>query len=102
MDPELYHALQQQLQSLDNTAVRLTIPEGTSPTTMKHRICRLAAELDMPLTIRNVPGGLLCWRSTDEDRTQANEIAERFQTARKPRQTMRQHRTDRPRGRRRA
>jgi hypothetical protein len=102
IDPDLYRALQQKLQSLDNTAARMTIPEGTSPTTMKNRILRVAAELDMPLTIRKVPGGLLFWRSTDEDRTQAQETAHRLQTARKPRQTTRQNRTDRPRRRRRA
>jgi hypothetical protein len=35
MDPELYQAFKDKLQSLDNTATRLTLPEGTSPTTMK-------------------------------------------------------------------
>jgi hypothetical protein len=59
IDPELYRALQQKLQSLDNTAARMTIPEGTSPTTMKHRILRVAAELGMPVTIRHVPGATL-------------------------------------------
>jgi len=102
IDPELYRALQQKIPSLDTTAARMTIPEGTSPTTMKHRILRVAAELGMPVTIRKVPGGLLFWRSTDEDLTQAQEIAQRLQSARKPRQTMRQKRTDRPRDRRRA
>ena len=67
MDPELYHALKEKIQSLDNTATRLTIPEGTSTTTMKNRILRVAAELGIPVTIRRVPGGLLFWRSTDED-----------------------------------
>jgi hypothetical protein len=89
IDPELYRALQQKLQSLDNTAARLTIPEGTSPTTMKNRILRVAATLNLPVTIRNVPGGLLFWRSTDEDLTQAHEIAQRLQSTRKPRRTMR-------------
>jgi hypothetical protein len=92
IDPELYRALQQKIPSLDNTAARLTIPEGTSPTTMKNRILRVAAELGMPVTIRKVPGGLLFWRSTAEDRTQAHEIAQRLQTARKPRQTTRRSR----------
>ena len=78
IDPALYRALQQKIQLLGNTAVRMTIPEGTSPTTMKHRILRVAAELGMPVSIRKVPGGLLFWRSTDEDRTQANEIAQRL------------------------
>jgi hypothetical protein len=31
MDPELYHALREKIQSLDNTATRLTIPEARVP-----------------------------------------------------------------------
>jgi hypothetical protein len=38
MDPELYHALKEKLPSLDDTATRLRVPEGTSVTTMKARI----------------------------------------------------------------
>jgi hypothetical protein len=34
INPELYHALQQNIQSLGNTAVRMIIPEGTCPTIM--------------------------------------------------------------------
>jgi hypothetical protein len=82
MDPALYFAFKEKIQSLDNTATRITIPEGTSPTTMKNRILRVAAELGMPVTIRKVPGGLLFWRSTDEDRHQAQETASRLQTGR--------------------
>jgi hypothetical protein len=33
MDPELSHALKQNIQALDKTAARLPIPEGTRPTT---------------------------------------------------------------------
>jgi hypothetical protein len=82
MDPELYHALQQKLQSLGNSATRMAIPDGTSPTTLKNRIFRVAAALDIPVTIRKVPGGLLFWRSTAEDRQQATEVSQRLQTAR--------------------
>ena len=71
----------EKMQSLDNTATRIMIPEGTSPTTMKNRILRIAAELRIPLTIRKVPGGLLFWRSTAEDLKQAQEVAQRFQPA---------------------
>jgi precorrin-4 methylase len=81
MDPELYHAFKEKIQSLDNTATRITIPEGTSPTTMKNRLLRVAAELRIPLTIRKVPGGLLFWRSTAEDLAQAKEFAQRLQPA---------------------
>lgn len=35
IDPELYNTLKGKIQSLDNTATRLTIPEGIRPTTMK-------------------------------------------------------------------
>jgi hypothetical protein len=74
MDPELYHALRGKIQSPDNTATRITIPEGTGPTTLKNRIPRVAAELGMPVTIRRVAGSLLFWRSIDENLQQAREI----------------------------
>jgi hypothetical protein len=82
MHPELYHALKQKIQSLDNTATRMPLPEGTHPTTMRIRILRVAAELGLPVAIRKIPGGLLFWRSSDEDRQQATEVAQRLQTAR--------------------
>jgi precorrin-4 methylase len=89
MDPELYHAFKEKIQSLDKTATRITIPEGTSPTTMKNRILRVAAELQIPVTVRKVPGGLLFWRSSEEDLQQAKEVAQRLQPARQPGQTIR-------------
>jgi hypothetical protein len=85
MDSELYRAFREKIQSLDNTAARLTLPEGTSPTTMKNRLLRVAAELGVPLTMRRVPGGLLFWRSTDEDVQQAKEVAGWLQTAQRGR-----------------
>jgi hypothetical protein len=85
MDPGLYHTFKEKIQSLDNTATRITIPEGTSPTTMKNRILRVAAELRIPVTVRKTPGGLLFWRSTDEDLQQAKEVASRLQTGQRRR-----------------
>jgi hypothetical protein len=81
MDPELYQAFKGKIESLDNTATRLTLAEGTRPTTMKNRILRVAAELGIPVTVRKVPGGLLFWRSTAEDLEQAKAIAQRLQPA---------------------
>jgi hypothetical protein len=78
-----YHAFKGKIQSLDNMATRLTIPEGTSPTTMKNRILRVAGELKIPLTIRKVPGGLLFWRSMTGDLEQAKKVAQRLQPARR-------------------
>jgi len=82
MDPRLSHALKDKIQSLDTTATRMPLPDGTSPNTMKNCILRVAAALGVPVTIRRVPGGLIFWRSTDEDIHQAKEISQRLQTAR--------------------
>ncbi len=92
MDPELYRELRTRIQSLSDQAVRLTITNGTSQTTMKNRLLRVAAELRIPVTVRRVSGGLLFWRSTDEDVQQAKEVGARLQTARRRSQR-------RPRGR---
>jgi hypothetical protein len=89
MDPELYQALKEKIESLDNTATRLTIPEGTSPTTMRKRILRVAAELNIPVTVRKISGGLLFWRSADEDLQHATEVGQRLQGSRKPLRTTR-------------
>jgi hypothetical protein len=92
MNPELYHALHQKLQSLGNSATRMTIPEGMSSTTLKHRILRVATALNTPVTVRRVPGGLLFWRSTDEDLQQAKEVGARLQSTRQPRHAPRRGR----------
>jgi hypothetical protein len=93
MDPQLYQELRMRIQSLADQAVRITVPEGTSQATTKNRILRVAAELNIPVTIRRVPGGLLFWRSSAEDLQQAKEVGARLQTAQRRPQT-------RPRGRR--
>jgi hypothetical protein len=94
LDPELYQELRTRIQSLADQAVRITITNGTSQNTMKNRLLRVAAELGIPVTIRRVSGGLLFWRSTDEDIQLAKEVGARLQTARQRPQA-------RPRGRRR-
>ena len=76
MDPVLYEALTEKLQSLGDTAVRMNIPEDTSPTTMKNRILRVSSQLEIPVTIRRVPGGLLFWRTTDEDLQPAKPVVQ--------------------------
>ena len=85
MDPELYQVLTQKIQSLGDHATRITLPERISFTTMKNRILRMANAINVPITVRRVPGGLLFWRSTDEDIEQARGIAERLRGARQRR-----------------
>ena len=84
MDPALYQELRARMQSLSDRAVRMTLPEGTRPTAMKNRLLRVAIEIKVSVTVRRVPGGLVFWRSTDEDVQQAKEVAQRLQTARQP------------------
>jgi hypothetical protein len=79
MDAALDQALRDKIQSLGDTATRLALSEGTPPRAMKNRILRLARALGVPVTIRKVPGGLLFWRSTAEDRRQAQETVQRLQ-----------------------
>ncbi len=81
MDPILYNALKSKISSLAHSAARMNLPTGVSPVTMKNRILRVATELRVPVTVRRVPGGLLFWRSTDEDIKQAKEVAARLQAA---------------------
>lgn len=92
MDPVLYDALRTKILSLADQAARMQLGEGVSPTTMKKRILHVAREVNIPVTIRRVAGGLLFWRSSDEDLDQAQEVATRLQTAQRGRQ-------GRPRGR---
>jgi hypothetical protein len=89
MGLQLPNTLKAKIQALGNTAARMTIPEGTNPTTMKNRILRVAAELNVPVTIRKVPEGLLFWRSTDADIQQAKEMAQHLRPAQLNRQTIR-------------
>jgi hypothetical protein len=89
MDPQLYQELRTKIQALSDQAVRLMIPDGTSQATMKNRIQRVAAELGVPVTIRRVSGGLLFWRSTEEDIQLAKEVGSRLQTAQRGRQDRR-------------
>lgn len=85
MKPQLYQALRTKILALSNHAVRMTMPDGTSQSTMKNRILRVAAELGIPGTIRRVAGGLIFWRSTDDDIQLAKEVGSRLQTAKRRR-----------------
>jgi hypothetical protein len=67
MDAFLSQALTSKIPSLTTTAARMNLPEGVHATTMKHRMLRMAAELTVPVIIRRIAGGLLFWRSTDEE-----------------------------------
>jgi hypothetical protein len=92
MEPMLYDTLRTKIQSLSSEAVRIHLGPEITPTRMKSYILRIARELDVPVTVRLVPGGVIFWRSSDEDIQQAQETAGRLQTIRRRPQA-------RPRGR---
>jgi hypothetical protein len=84
MEPMLYDTLRQKLQALSTEAVRIRLGPEITPQRMKKYLLRIARELNVPVTVRRVSGGVLFWRSSDEDLQQAREMANRLQSARKP------------------
>jgi hypothetical protein len=93
MEPMLYDTLRQKIQSLSSEAVRIRLGPEITPQRMKNYILRIARDLNVPVTVRRVPGGLIFWRASDEDLQQAQETASRLQTGQRRPQA-------RPRGRR--
>jgi hypothetical protein len=89
MEPMLYDTLCQKIQSLSSEATRIHLGPEIRPERMKNYILRIARELNVPITVRKVPGGVIFWRSSEEDLQQAQEIAGRLQSARQPPQTTR-------------
>src|SRR5215217_1402671 len=85
MEPMLYETLRQKIHSLSSGAVRIHLEPEITPHRMKYYLLHIARELNVPMTIRRVSGGLLFWRSMDEDVQQAKEVAERLGTARRGR-----------------
>jgi hypothetical protein len=93
MEPMLYDTLRKKIQSLSDQAARIRLGPEISPTRMRNYLLRVARDVNIPVTVRRVPGGVLFWRSTDEDLQQAKEVGARLQI-------MRQKLNARPRGRR--
>src|SRR2546426_12843312 len=92
MEPMLYDTLRQKIQALSSEAVRIRLGPEIRPERMKNYLLRIARELNVPVTVRRVPGGVIFWRSSEEDLQQAQEIAARLQSARQPPQAARRGR----------
>jgi hypothetical protein len=95
MEPMLYDTLRQKIQALSSEATRIRLGPEMTPQRMKNYILRMARDLNVPVTARKVHGGVIFWRSSEEDLQQAQETASRLQTGQRRPQT-------RPSGRRRA
>jgi hypothetical protein len=89
MEPMLYDTLRQKIQALSSEATRIRLGPEITPQRMKTYILRMARELNVPVTVRRVPGGVIFWRSSEEDLQQAQETASRLQSARQPPQATR-------------
>jgi hypothetical protein len=100
MEPMLYDTLRQKIQSLSSEATRIHLGPEIRPQRMKSYILRIARELNVPVTVRRVPDGVIFWRSSEEDIQQAQEAASRLRGSRQQETTQRRPQT-RPRGRRR-
>ena len=82
MEPQLYQTLRQKIHSLGTQAVRIRLGPELSPIRMKNYLLRIARELDIPITVRRVSGGVIFWRSSEEDVQYSREIAQRLQQPR--------------------
>jgi hypothetical protein len=101
MEPMLYDTLRQKIQSLSSEATRIHLGPEITPQRMKRYLQAIARELNVPITVRRVPSGVIFWRSSDEDIQQAQEAASRLQTGRPTGKTAQRRPQTRPRGRRR-
>ncbi len=82
MEPLLYDTLRQKIQALSTEAIRIRLGPEIRPERMKNYLLRVARELDVPVTVRKVPGGVVFWRATEEDQAQAQAISQRLRGTR--------------------
>jgi hypothetical protein len=100
MEPMLYETLRQKIQALSSEATRIHLGPEITPQRMTRYIRTIGRELNIPISIRRVPGGVIFWRSSDEDLQQAQETASRLQTGRQTGKTAQPQPQARSRGRR--
>jgi hypothetical protein len=100
MEPMLYETLRQKIQALSTEAVRIHLGPEIRPQRMKNYIHQIARELNVPVTVRRVPGGVIFWRSSEEDLQQAQEAASRRRGRRQQQPSQRRPPQTRPRERR--
>jgi hypothetical protein len=78
MEPLLYDTLRSKIQALSTEATRIRLGPEIRPARMKHYLLRIACELNVPVMVRKVPGGVVFWRATEEDQEHAQAISQRL------------------------
>jgi hypothetical protein len=82
MEPLLYDTLRQKIQSLSTEATRIRLGPEIRPARMKQYLLQIARELNVPVTVRKVSGGVVFWRATEEDQEQAQAVSQRLRGTR--------------------
>src|SRR5918998_563047 len=78
MEPLLYDTLRTKIQSLSTDATRIRLGPEIRPERMKNYLLRIARELNVPVTVRKAPGGVVFWRATEEDQKETQAISQRL------------------------
>ncbi len=78
MEPLLYATLRQKIQALSTEAVRIHLGPEMSPARMGRYVRAIARQLEIPVAIRRLPGGVVFWRASEEDLREAQALAERL------------------------
>jgi len=82
MEPLLYDTLRTKIQALSIEATRIRLGPEIRPERMKNYLLRIARELNVPVTVRKIPGGVVFWRTTEEDQEQAQAVSQRLRGTR--------------------
>jgi hypothetical protein len=78
MEPLLYDTLRTKIQALSTEATRIHLGPEIRPVRMKTYLLRIARELNVPVMVRKVSGGVVFWRATEEDQAQAQAVSQRL------------------------
>jgi hypothetical protein len=82
MEPLLYDTLRQKIQALSTEATRIRLGPEIQPERMKNYLLRIARELNVPVTVRKVPGGVVFWRTSEADQAHAQVVSQRLRGTR--------------------
>jgi hypothetical protein len=82
MEPLLYDTLRSKIQSLSTEATRIRLGPEIRPQRMKNYLLRMARELNVPVTVRKVPGRVVFWRASEEDQAHAQAVSQRLRGTR--------------------
>ncbi len=78
MEPLLYQMLRQKIQALTTDAVHIHLGPELTPTRMGRYVRLITRQLNIPVVVRRVPGGVVFWRASEDDQREAEALTERL------------------------